>query len=57
MLGARTQKYADYLDICAAIVGRVPEAPPLDMRVCLVGWVPGLAHARDVGGGARRGCT
>ena len=24
MLGARTQKCADYLDICAAITGRVP---------------------------------
>eukprot|EP00927_Polykrikos_kofoidii_P014055 TRINITY_DN16128_c0_g2_i1.p1 TRINITY_DN16128_c0_g2~~TRINITY_DN16128_c0_g2_i1.p1 ORF type:complete len:705 (-),score=90.26 TRINITY_DN16128_c0_g2_i1:449-2491(-) len=28
VLGARTQKYADYLDICAALVGRVPEAGP-----------------------------
>jgi len=28
VLGARTQKYADYLDICAAIVGRVPAAGP-----------------------------
>lgn len=26
VLGARTQKYADYLDICCAIVGRVPRA-------------------------------
>jgi len=26
VLGARTQKYADYLDICAAITGRVPRA-------------------------------
>ena len=25
VLGARTQKYADYLDICAAITARVPE--------------------------------
>ena len=25
VLGARTQKYADYLDICAAITGRAPE--------------------------------
>lgn len=25
VLGARTQKYADYLDICAAITGRVPK--------------------------------
>lgn len=24
VLGARTQKYADYLDICSALVGRVP---------------------------------
>lgn len=28
VLGARTQKYADYLDICAAITGRVPLAGP-----------------------------
>jgi len=28
VLGARTQKYADYLDICAALVGRVPAAGP-----------------------------
>ena len=28
VLGARTQKYADYLDICAAITGRVPKAGP-----------------------------
>lgn len=28
MLGARTQKYADYLDICAAITGRVPKSGP-----------------------------
>lgn len=26
MLGARTQKYADYLDICAALTGRAPLA-------------------------------
>lgn len=26
VLGARTQKYADYLDICAALTGRVPFA-------------------------------
>ncbi len=26
VLGARTERYADYLDICAAIVGRVPHA-------------------------------
>ena len=25
VLGARTQKYADYLDVCAAITGRAPE--------------------------------
>jgi predicted aconitase/predicted aconitase with swiveling domain len=25
VLGARTEKYADYLDICCAIVGKVPE--------------------------------
>ncbi|KAL3938606.1 MAG: hypothetical protein SGBAC_006523 [Bacillariaceae sp.] len=25
ILGARTEKYADYLDICCAIVGKVPE--------------------------------
>lgn len=25
ILGARTDKYADYMDICAALVGRVPE--------------------------------
>ena len=28
VLGARTQKYADYLDICMAIVGRAPNAGP-----------------------------
>ena len=28
VLGARTQKYADYLDICAAIAGRVPLSGP-----------------------------
>jgi len=28
ILGARTQKYADYLDICAAITARVPAAGP-----------------------------
>ena len=26
VLGARTLKYADYLDICAALVGRAPAA-------------------------------
>eukprot|EP00929_Paragymnodinium_shiwhaense_P008015 TRINITY_DN111934_c0_g1_i1.p1 TRINITY_DN111934_c0_g1~~TRINITY_DN111934_c0_g1_i1.p1 ORF type:complete len:639 (-),score=84.44 TRINITY_DN111934_c0_g1_i1:434-2350(-) len=26
VLGARTQKYADYLDICAALTGRAPKA-------------------------------
>ena len=28
VLGARTQKYADYLDICAALTGRVPKSGP-----------------------------
>jgi predicted aconitase len=28
VLGARTQKYADYLDICMAITGRAPNAGP-----------------------------
>eukprot|EP00941_MAST-03F_sp_MAST-3F-sp1_P005302 g5302.t1 len=28
VLGARTQKYADYLDICAALTGRIPLAGP-----------------------------
>jgi predicted aconitase len=38
VLGARTQKYADYLDICAAITGRVPLAGPHldDQRVATV---------------------
>ena len=56
VLGARTQKYADYLDICAAITGRAPRtgahldfyraaAVVLDASALLVGDNGGVAGA------------
>ncbi len=47
VLGARTNRYGDFIDICAAITGRVPEAGlhlPAERRARIVFRLDGIPH-------------